>query len=82
MQVTSNLNQFVKQFQPFTLHLNVDTLEEAVALRALWGGGQGTTYLALAEQATVMPSTGPAVERVCVSIGAECHAQLVAQGII
>lgn len=81
MNVTITQGDKPKVFVPFTITINVDTLAEAVALRALHGGMSSNDADHIASRACAMPSTGEAISDVVQRIARPIEGELREQGV-
>ena len=69
------------RFEAYSFNVTVESLEEAVALRALLGGVSRETANKIAEGASHRPSTLDTVLYVCNAIGSEASLELQRQGV-
>ena len=70
-----------KHFQPFALEVQVHSLEEAVALRALYGGVSANVLQAIVDGACKRPPSHGALEKVMTAIGSLVEEELREQGV-
>ena len=69
------------RFEAYSFNVIVESLEEAVALRALHRGVSRETANKIAEDASARPSTPDAVLGVCTALGNAATLELQRQGV-